>query len=219
MIPIRDENPRERTPYVTWLLILANIAVFVWQLNFGLERSVFRYGFIPLALHEGEWAELGHVFTSMFMHGGWLHLIFNLWFLHVFGDNIEDELGHGRYLLFYLLCGIGADVAHYVSDSTSIFPVVGASGAISGVLGGYLMRHPMAWILTFTGYWLIELPAIVFLGIWALLQFLSVMASSGDPTSGGGVAYWAHLGGLFAGIVLVMLFTNPRKRRWQQGEW
>lgn len=217
MLPLGDDNPTYRRPFVTWLLIAANVVVFLWQVNSGLERSVARHGFVPGAWKEWDGSELAHLFTCMFLHGGWLHLLGNMWFLHVFGDNVEDEMGHFPYLSFYLLTGVLATLAHYVTEPSSPIPLVGASGAISGVLGAYLVRHPKASIKTWTGFWIapiIELPAIVFLAIWIGFQVLSAMATS---ATGGGVAYWAHFGGLAAGVVLVFFFTsgNSEKPRYR----
>lgn len=217
MIPLSDDNPTERRPCVTWALIGVNLAVFIWQLYAGLEYSVERYGLVPADVR-ANWAAAGHTFPSMFMHGGVMHLVLNMWFLHIFGDNLEDEMGSFRYLFFYVLCGVAADAAHFLSDPSSDLPAIGASGAISGVMGAYMMRHPTAPIRAWTGFWfapIMEIPAFVFLGIWAVFQFLSSLASSAVES---GVAYWAHLGGLLAGAILVFFFTSHQSRRWKQGE-
>ncbi len=219
MLPLDDDNPTHRTPFVTWALIAANVLAFLWQLDFGLERSVMRFGFIPADLSRGDMTELPHSLYSMFMHGGWLHLLGNVWFLRIFGDNIEDELGHLKFLIFYLLCGFAADAAHYISAPMSKIPVVGASGAISAVLGAYMIRHPTARVRAWTGFWfhpIAELPAIVFLFFWAAMQFLMAVSTIG--MKGGGVAYWAHLGGFIAGVIFILIF-GPRRRAWKPGEW
>ena len=221
MLPLADDNPTHLTPYVTWALIAANILAFIWQIQTGLERSVMMMGFIPAELHGGDWTEAGHTVSSMFLHGGWLHLLGNVWFLRIFGDNVEDEMGHVRFVIFYLLCGLAADAAHFISAPASTIPVVGASGAISGVLGAYMMKHPMARVKMWTGFLLFpitELPAFVFLFFWGGIQLLSAMASIGMKGEGGGIAYWAHLGGFIAGILLVWLLAKPG-RRWRPGEW
>jgi membrane associated rhomboid family serine protease len=221
MLPLSDDNPTQRTPYVTWTLITANVLAFLWQLQTGLEKSVMQMGFIPAALSAGDWSEAAHSLSSMFLHGGVLHLLGNVWFLRVFGDNVEDEMGHVRFIIFYLLCGLAADAAHYFSEPDSRIPVVGASGAISGVLGAYMIRHPMAPVKMWTGFLLLpftEMPAFVFLLIWFVFQMLSAAAAAGMHTEGGGVAYTAHLGGFLAGLAMVWLFA-PRGRRWRPGEW
>jgi len=135
MIPLSADNPTERTPWVTYGLILANLAAFIWQLQHGLEDSIIDHGFVPFFLHEKEYRESWHLFTSLFLHAGWLHLIGNMWFLHIFGENVEDEMGRVRYSIFYLGCGLVAGLAHFFSDPSSMLPCVGASGAVSGVLG------------------------------------------------------------------------------------
>jgi membrane associated rhomboid family serine protease len=220
MFPLHDENPTERTPFVTWTLIIANIAVFLWQWHVGLEKAVRAYGFTPMHLQRGDGSEVLHVLTSMFMHGGILHIAGNLWFLHIFGDNLEEEMGHFWFLLFYLMCGFSAVLAHYFSNPTSPLPCVGASGAISGVLGGYLLLHPDAPIRTWTGIWfapIIRIPAILFLGIWAIFQFISATAKS--SSTAGGVAYWAHIGGLVAGLIFVNMVTSNQRRRPERIGW
>jgi membrane associated rhomboid family serine protease len=220
MIPIDDDNPTDCTPYVTWALIVANILAFIWQIRTGLERSVMQMGFIPADLGGGDWSGAGYALSSMFLHGGLLHLIGNLWFLRIFGDNVEDEMGHLRFLIFYIVCGLAADAAHFLSAPTSEIPVVGASGAISGVLGAYMMKHPMAPVRMWTGFLLLpvtELPAFVFLFLWGGMQLLLAMASIGTKGDGGGIAYWAHLGGFIAGSALVWFFAK-RGRSWRSGE-
>lgn len=219
MLPLADDNPSHRVPFVTWTLIVANILAFLWQQNMGLEHSVMRYGFIPADFSEGQMSELANSFYSMFMHGGWLHLLGNVWFLRIFGDNVEDELGHVRYLVFYLACGFAADAAHYVSGPLSNEPIVGASGAISAVLGAYMIRHPMARVRAWSGIiWMpiVELPAIVLLFFWAAMQVL--MALTSVSGTGGGVAYWAHLGGFAAGILFIIMFA-PRRRKPTRRGW
>jgi membrane associated rhomboid family serine protease len=220
MFPIADDNPRINTPYVTWSLIGACVLVYVWQFSLGAnsgEIAVYQYGMIPARLF-GEatldpelatvpaWAT---VFTSMFMHGGWMHLGFNMLFLWIFGDNIEDSMGHVRYLVFYLTCGVAAALAQAFVNPGSTVPMVGASGAISGVLGAYLLLHPRATVRTmiFLGVFvtMVHLPALIVLGLWFLMQLVSAaFSSSGEP----GVAFWAHIGGFVAGMALVPLFKK-----------
>ncbi|MEZ5827388.1 MAG: rhomboid family intramembrane serine protease [Hyphomicrobiales bacterium] len=220
MFPIADDNPRIDTPYVTWTIIGVCVLVFFWQLSLGAnggEIAVYQFGMIPARLFGG--AELDPelvavpawttVFTSMFMHGGWLHLGFNMLFLWIFGDNVEDSMGHARYLAFYLLCGIAAALAQSLVNPSSTIPMVGASGAISGVLGAYLLLHPNATVRTviFLGIFatMMHLPAMIVLGLWFVMQLVSAaLGSAGQP----GVAFWAHIGGFIAGMALVPLFKK-----------
>jgi len=220
MFPIADDNPRIGTPMVTWSIIAVCVLVFFWQLSLGTnggEIAVYQFGMIPARLFgsatlDPELAEVpawATVFTSMFMHGGWMHLGFNMLFLWIFGDNVEDSMGHGRYLVFYLLCGVAAALAQAFVNPDSTIPMVGASGAISGVLGAYLLLHPHATVRTviFLGIFvtMMHLPALVVLGLWILLQLVSAaFSSSGEP----GVAFWAHIGGFVAGMALVPLFKK-----------
>jgi membrane associated rhomboid family serine protease len=220
MFPISDDNPHTTTPVVTWSIIGVCVLVFFWQLSLGAsggEVAVFQFGMIPARLFGS--AELdpalvevpawATVFTSMFMHGGWMHLGFNMLFLWIFGDNIEDSMGHGRYLVFYLLCGVAAALAQALVNPGSTIPMVGASGAISGVLGAYLLLHPHATVRTviFLGVFatMMHLPALIVLGLWFLLQLASAaFSNSGEP----GVAFWAHIGGFVAGMALVPVFKK-----------
>ena len=160
------------------------------------------------------------LFTSMFLHGGWMHLIGNMWFLWIFGDNIEDILGPGRYLLFYLVCGAAAGLAHYAFNSESRIPTVGASGAIAGIMGAYFVLYPRSRIVTlipiFFFIQIVEVPAIVFLGLWFVLQFISGVGSIAAATAGepaGGVAFWAHVAGFVAGVSGVLVFKRPERER------
>lgn len=224
MIPLRDINPRYSTPFVTILLIVANVLVFLFQVSLGPqvgEQFAFVYGMVPARI---EWAiarpditlgdALVPLLTSIFLHGGWLHLTGNMWFLWVFGDNVEDRLGHFRYLAFYLICGVGAGVVHTMFNLGSAIPAVGASGAISGVLGAYLMLFPGTRVVTliplFVFFFTVELPAIILLGYWFLIQALSGVASLGARPSGG-VAWWAHIGGFALGFLLVRMFRPSRR--------
>jgi len=219
MIPLRDDNPSSRIPHVTRALVAACVLAFLWQLSLGPqggERIIYALGVIPSVLF-GTRAlpdEIALVppsmtmFTSMFLHGGWMHLIGNMLYLWIFGDNVEDSMGHGRYLVFYLLCGIAAVLAQALPAPDSIVPMIGASGAISGVLGAYLLLHPHARVLVVIpiGFILqtMRLPAGVVLAIWFGLQLLSNLFDQGE----GGVAFRAHIGGFIAGMLLIPLFKR-----------
>lgn len=203
-------------------IILANVAVFIYELSLGereLERFFLQFGVVPqyvtTALYSFDvgLATILPLFSSMFLHGGWLHLGGNMLYLWVFGDNVEDKLGHGRYLLFYVLTGLAASFAHIAIDPLSEIPTVGASGAISGVLGAYLLMFPGARVVTLIPVFMFlqvaELPALVVLGLWFVLQFFNGLASLGYETAGmGGVAWWAHIGGFVAGLILVKPFRR-----------
>jgi membrane associated rhomboid family serine protease len=218
MIPIKDDAPRSITPYVNYFLIGLNVAVFLFEYSLStreLRILVIQFGFVPANV--SRWiaglipmdVALVPVLTSMFLHASWLHLIFNMWALAIFGDNLEDRLGHFGYLLFYLLSGLGADVVHFVFNSTAQIPSVGASGAIAGVMGAYFVLFPSArvltWVFTFA---LIRLPAWLVLGYWFLAQLLSGAATAITESreTGGGVAVWAHVGGFITGLILIKLF-------------
>lgn len=221
MIPIRDVNRSETFPLMNYAIIGANLLAFFWQLSLGqrLEQAFFQYGLVPLRYTDHSlaarftlWEQVLPFFTSMFLHGGVLHLLGNMWSLYLFGDNVEDRLGHVRYLLFYLLCGLTAGITHLITNADSQIPTIGASGAISGVMGAYLLLFPRARILTllpiFFFLQLAEVPAFLFLGLWFLMQIVSAGASSGQA---GGVAWWAHIGGFLAGMVLLKIFQRlPR---------
>ena len=225
MIPLRDKNPSEKFPLVTVLLITANVLVFLYQLSLRKNLPPFfnRYALIPANVFSfggTPGISMKHIFlsffTSMFLHGGWLHVIGNMWYLWIFGDNIEDRLGHVRYLIFYLLCGIGAAVTHVTLNPHSTAPCVGASGAIAGVLGAYLICFPFARVVTLVPIFfyltVIELPAIILLVFWFVLQFFSGTLSSAEitQTGSGGVAWWAHVGGFIMGITLINLFPKRK---------
>lgn len=223
MFPLKDNIPARRFPAVNLWLILVNVVCFVYELQLGggLERFIQSYGFIPsrfAAQQEAGMllAGLLPVFTSMFLHGGLLHLFSNMWMLWIFGDNVEDSMGHFRYLIFYLLCGAISVFAQAAASPASTLPLVGASGAISGVLGAYFILYPGARILTLLPviifFYLVEVPAYVFLGLWFLLQILRGYTQFLGDVGGasGGVAWWAHVGGFFSGIVLIWLFAENR---------
>jgi len=220
MIPLRDDNPSELRPIVSVSLIVILGLVFIWQLTLGVlggQAAVYSLGLIPSVLFGTNPlpAELALVppsltiLTSMFLHGGWLHLIGNALYLWIFGDNVEDALGHVRFIVFYLVCGAVAALAQALPDPQSTIPMIGASGAISGVLGAYLLLYPHARVLVGIplGFYLhtVRMPAGIVLLMWFALQFLSNMAA---PPGTGGVAFRAHIGGFVAGVVLVGLFKR-----------
>jgi membrane associated rhomboid family serine protease len=233
VFPIRDDNPHFLTPYTTYGLIIANVLAWIFLQGLGTEpaltRSICQLGLIPGELLQniraGTRVELGpgtvcvlgdtswlSVLTSMFMHGGWLHLIGNMWFLWIFGNNVEDSMGHVRFVVFYLLCGLAAAALQTATNTASPIPMVGASGAIGGVMGAYVLLYPRVHVhmLLILGFYVttFAMPAVFMLGYWFALQVLSGLFSIG--AEGGGVAFWAHVGGFVAGAVLILLFRNPR---------
>jgi membrane associated rhomboid family serine protease len=231
MIPIRDDAPRYSTPYVTYFLIALNVLVFVFELMAGssgqLNALVRQFGVVPhrfaVDLSSAHFDPVGAfvpILTAMFLHGSWLHIIGNMWVLWIFGDNIEDYLGHFTYLVFYLTTGIVAFLTHIALNPTSRVPTLGASGAIAGVMGAYFLLYPRARVLVwFPPIFFFHLPAWIVLGYWFLVQFLSGTATSianADPT--GGVAVWAHVGGFLAGMALIKLLPE-RSRRQRYGAW
>ena len=232
MMPLRDTHtdPRHRFPFVNIALIVLNVIVFLYELSLGrsLEGFIRASAFVPAEYFQpgNITSDARSVLVSMFLHGGVMHLVGNMLYLWIFGDNVEDRLGHVRYLVFYLACGWGATLAHGFSDPSSTVPSVGASGAIAGVLGAYLLLFPRARVLTLVpmGFYtqLRELPALLVLGFWFVLQFFSGVLSLGVRQQAG-VAWWAHIGGFAAGFVLVWLLQKPNRRppardRWWEGE-
>ncbi|MHA1600267.1 MAG: rhomboid family intramembrane serine protease [Alphaproteobacteria bacterium] len=223
MIPLHDDNPTSLRPLVTIALIVACTLVFLWQVALPAQEAqiaIYAFGMIPAVLF-GD-AELPprlakipttlSLVTSMFLHGGWLHLIGNMLYLWIFGNNIEDSMGHRRFIVFYILCGIAAALTQAVQDPASVVPMIGASGAIGGILGGYIVLFPRARILVLVPlgilFFTLRIPAVVVLGIWFALQFfLSTMSSTGAP---GGVATWAHVGGFVAGLILIAPFRDKQ---------
>ena len=225
MIPLRDENPSHSAPVITRALIALNVITFLYELVLGadLQPFIYTWGMVParltLALQYREESLAGPaltMLTSMFLHGGWLHLIGNMWYLWIFGDNIEDRLGRGRFLVFYLLAGIVAAALQYALNPGSRMPTVGASGAIAGVLGAYLAAFPRARIVTivplFPFFQVMALPALVVLGLWFVMQFFSGALSLGYGGGGGGVAWWAHIGGFAFGFLGIKLLGGMRRR-------
>lgn len=209
MFPLYDINRSRRTPYVVRLLVLANLAVFVWQFFFfpDPDQAILQYGFIPSRFWADPTSEWPRIFSSMFMHGGLAHILGNMWFLWVFGDNIEDRLGHFRFLVFYLLGGVAAALAQGLVFASADVPMVGASGAISAVLGAYIMLFPRATVLSLVGWIPLPVPAFIYLGYWALIQLLQSFAGVE------GIAFWAHIGGFIFGMVLVRAFALPQVSR------
>jgi membrane associated rhomboid family serine protease len=212
MIPLRDIVPSRTTPIVTISLIVANVLVFLYELTLGRAVNDFTlyFGLVPAAF---SWVA---VFTSMFLHGGLFHVAGNMLYLWIFGDNVEDRMGHGRFLVFYLLCGTAAALAQTITAPDSVVPMVGASGAIAGVMGAYFVLYPKSRIVTlvplFFFFQIIEVPAIFFLGIWFVMQFLSGVGSLGNAATGG-VAFWAHVAGFLAGLSGVIVFRRPERQR------
>jgi membrane associated rhomboid family serine protease len=224
MFPLKDTIPSSSFPFVTIGIIVINFVVFLYELTLGPQLNTFinQYGVIPshiLTTLNKNWLYFipasVPVFSSIFIHGGWMHIIGNMWYLWIFGDNIEDRTGHFRFFLFYVICGVAATVSHIIMNPASNLPTVGASGAIAGVMGAYLILFPRSRILTLIFLiifiQIIEIPAIFFLGFWILLQVVSGSISSGLAQEGGGVAWWAHIGGFFVGLVIVFFFKK-RKR-------
>jgi membrane associated rhomboid family serine protease len=236
MIPLKDDVPSRSMPIVTVVLIALNVAAYVYQLSLAFavdaggraaaEAFVFEFGATPCRLtatcDRGDFpSPYVTVFTSMFLHGSPLHVAGNMLYLWIFGDNVEDALGHGRFLLFYVLSGVAAAAAQTITGPTSTIPMIGASGAVSGVLGAYLLLFPYATILTLMifGFFVrsVHIPAVIVLGFWIVLQlingWLTVSASAMGRGESGGVAWFAHIGGFLAGMVLLLLFRPRRSRR------
>jgi membrane associated rhomboid family serine protease len=220
MIPLKDDNPSRTRPYVTWSLIALNVAVFIFELMLDatgyLDWLMSNAGLVPVAITTAPISgRLLTFFTSMFLHAGWMHLLGNMLYLWIFGDNIEDRIGHWRYLTFYLIGGIAAAAAQIALSPDSPVPMVGASGAIAAVLGAYLIEYPRARVrsLLFLGYFIrfVNVPAIVVLGMWFVLQSLSGFLSL-SVMSTGGVAYFAHVGGFVAGLLLIKPFAIGRPK-------
>jgi membrane associated rhomboid family serine protease len=217
MIPIRDTVRSSTFPLVNTSIIAANVLVFYWTLGGDQTQIFLRYGIVPVRYSVPELAagfslvaQLLPFFSSMFLHGGMLHLLGNIWFLYIFGDNVEDRLGPVRYLVFYLLCGVCSGLTHLFLNWDSRLPTIGASGAIAGVMGAYFILHPRARVLTlipiFLFFPLVEIPAFIFLGVWLVIQFIN--AGLAPAAEAGGVAWWAHFGGFLFGVLFLQLFTR-----------
>lgn len=214
MIPIRDNHPSECFPVVTYGLVGINLLVFIlqFQIGFGNEAFFYAYGLVPakytvpeVARHFPVGNQIFSFFSYMFLHGGFLHFLGNMWTLYIFGDNVEDHFGSLRFLGFYLMCGILSGGLHFLLNPVSMVPTIGASGAIAGVMGAYFLLYPKSRILTVIPIiiipWFVEIPAFIFLGVWFLIQFLNAAGSG----AGAGIAWWAHIGGFIAGLALVKL--------------
>jgi membrane associated rhomboid family serine protease len=205
MFPIGDDDSSRRTvPVVTYVLIVLNLLFFFVELSGG-EPFIERWSVVPRRLLENPGGDFLTVFTSMFMHAGWVHLLGNMLYLWIFGDNVEDAFGHVKYLLFYLLCGVAATLAQLVFSAGSNVPNLGASGAIAGVLGSYILLFPRGQVKVLMGRGVIPMPALVVIGLWIVLQFVSGLGSITNRADNGGVAYMAHIGGFLAGVVLTLL--------------
>jgi membrane associated rhomboid family serine protease len=222
MFPLRDTQPSYSTPVVTVLLIAVNMMVFLFEFSldpYSLNLLIETYGLTPDRFH------LSNLVTSMFLHGGWMHVLGNMWFLWIFGDNIEDIMGHGKFLLFYLLCGVAAALGHVFFNPASRIPTVGASGAIAGVMGAYILKFPHSRITTLVFIFIFittfEVPAAVMLAYWFFIQLFSGFGSIAySHASEGGVAWFAHVGGFLTGLALVnFMGTRPRYLRRRDLNW
>ena len=235
MIPLRDDQPSFSTPFINYFLIVLNVLVFLWELSIGAQSSgalnafIAEFGVVPrhtVAVLTGHSYDspataLLPFFTSMFLHGSFFHVAGNMLFLWIFGDNVEDYLGHFRYLVFYLVSGVAAALLQIILNPYSPIPTVGASGAIAGVMGAYFILYPRARVLTwFPPIFFFHVPAWLMLGYWFLVQFFSGTASSITVTSQttGGIAFWAHVGGFVAGVLMIKLFSE-RPQRHRYGAW
>jgi len=213
MFPIGDDNSGERSfPVVTYALIALNVLFFLVELNGG-DSFIQQWSLVPRRFLANPAGDFPTIFTSMFMHAGWLHLLGNMLYLWIFGDNVEDSFGHAKFLIFYLLCGIAATFAQLVFTATSSVPNLGASGAIAGVLGAYIVMFPRGQVRVMMGRGIIPMPALVVIGFWIVLQFVSGIGSISQSAETGGVAYLAHIGGFIAGIVLSFVFRTSRTRQ------
>ena len=237
MLPLRDTVRSTSFPIVNWLFIGLNTVVFLYEATLSpsaLNRFIVTFGVVPAQLNFTNPSvllanplPLFTLFTHMFLHGGWFHLLSNVWILYIFGDNVEDRMGAGRYLTFYILCGLVAGIAQIVIAPNSRIPAIGASGAIAGVLGAYFLLFPRARVITLIPLvflpWFIEIPAIFYLGFWFISQLYSGLLSLPNAGSMGGVAWWAHIGGFVFGVIFHRLFTPRRhpaySRRYPDEYW
>ena len=216
MIPIRDTVPSRSFPIVNTTLIIVNVLVFFYELSLGsdLPNFINKYGLVPASFitGAGSFGRIYPLFSFMFLHSGWLHIIGNMLYLYIFGDNVEDRMGHFKYLLFYLITGLISAFSQTIINPYSTIPMIGASGAIAGVLGAYILYFPRSRVLTLVPIFffiqIVEIPAVAFLLFWFIIQFFSGVASLAVTQSGGGVAFWAHIGGFIAGLVLARLFQK-----------
>jgi membrane associated rhomboid family serine protease len=227
MFPLKDDVPSRSFPWITWALIIANGLAFLHELNLSdeaLQAFLMKYGMVSARLHADP-GTAWTILTSMFLHAGWVHILGNMWFLHLFGDNVEDRIGHLKYLGFYVLCGIVAAFTQYAVDNTSQVPCIGASGAIAGVLGAYLLLFPRAQVLTlvpiFITVRIVHIPAVVFLGLWFVMQLFEGTLALGAAEASQGVAFWAHVGGFCAGMMLTLIVKKrgAAYRAWHADEY
>jgi len=232
LIPLRDTIPSRSFPIVNWLLILANISIFLYEVfvldTQQAELMIFDFGLIPDKVRFDEIDNLRELrvtilrpfFTNMFLHGGWGHLISNMWILFIFGDNIEDRMGKVRYFLFYILCGLIASFAHFILHRNSAVPAIGASGAISGVMAAYMVMFPKSTIISLVPIIIIPLfipiPALIYIGIWFFVQLWSGTASLMLSDSATGIAFWAHIGGFIGGLALYRFFDKSKRKVFYQ---
>jgi membrane associated rhomboid family serine protease len=217
MIPLRDVIPSRTPPVLTVTIIALNTLAWIFELSLDrdtLNAFLYRYGVVPA------YFSAPTLVSSMFLHGGWSHFLGNMWYLWIFGDNVEDRMGHGRFVAFYLLCGIAAALGQTFIDPESRLPTIGASGAIAGIMGAYFVLYPHSRIVTLVPIFffihIMEVPAILFLGVWFLLQFVSGVGSIAAATGGepaGGIAFWAHVAGFIAGLGGVLVFRRPERQR------
>jgi membrane associated rhomboid family serine protease len=228
LIPLRDTIPSRSVPIVNWILILINIIVFIFEVfvldDKQAESLIYHYGLVPenirltglSSLYELRITVFRPFFTNMFLHGGWGHLIANMWVLFIFGDNVEDRMGKVRYFLFYILCGLTASLTHFALHRYSPVPAIGASGAISGIMAAYMVMFPKSTIISFIPIIIIPLflpiPAVIFIGIWFLGQLLSGTTSLMLSNQATGIAFWAHIGGFLGGLWLYRYFDSPGQR-------
>jgi membrane associated rhomboid family serine protease len=220
MLPIKDDTPRATVPFINYFLIALNLAIFFFEWTLGprsLRNFEFQFAFIPHNVESWLTGSLPATYalvpfaSSMFLHASWWHVAANMWFLRIFGDNVEDRLGHFGYLVFYLVCGLGANLAHFIFNFNSTLPAVGASGAIAGIMGAYFVLYPRARVLTWWLLFVVWLPAWLVLGYWFMGEFLSGAASLFTSSSGvGGVAFWAHVGGFVTGVLLIKLLPTRK---------
>lgn len=228
VFPLRDTVRSRSLPWVTWGLIAVNAVVFLFETSLG-EAGVARlfgaFALVPYRVSLDQPWTWPTLVTSTFLHGGWFHVISNMWTLYIFGDNVEDRMGSGRFLSFYLLSGIAAGLVQVIFDPASQVPTVGASGAIAGVLGAYFLLYPRARVITLVPLillpWFVEIPAFIYLGLWFASQLFSGLLSLGAAGSFGGIAWWAHIGGFLFGLVMVNLFARRQRlaHRWYPDEF
>ncbi|HQL39027.1 MAG TPA: rhomboid family intramembrane serine protease [Anaerolineaceae bacterium] len=228
MLPLRDTLRARRVPVVTWGIVILNVLVFFYELSLspaGLEQMIRKYALLPSALSLQDASTWFPLLSHMFMHGGWVHFLSNMWILVIFGDNVEDRMGSFKYLVFYLVGGIAAALIQFFLTSDPTLPMVGASGAIAAVMGAYLLFFPWARVHTFIPVfifpWFIQVPAVIFLGLWFVTQLFSGVLTLAPQTASaeGGVAWWAHIGGFAFGLVMAGVFASRKKPRTYADEY